>query len=231
MAGLGRETPGGEEADMTGHHHEHPAADTDPARFWDERYGQRDRIWSGRVNPVLAEVAGTLPPGTALDLGSGEGGDAVWLASRGWRVTAVDISSVALDRLAVEAERAGVAERITTVRHDLTQGFPPGRYDLVSAQFFQSPLVLPRETVLPPAAEAVAPGGRLLVVEHGAPPPWAGPDTGHHRFAEPEEILAAMNLDPDGWDTERLGAARRTATGPDGRTGELIDHVVLVRRR
>ncbi|AXO34995.1 bifunctional 2-polyprenyl-6-hydroxyphenol methylase/3-demethylubiquinol 3-O-methyltransferase UbiG [Micromonospora sp. B006] len=216
---------------MTGHHHEHPAADTDPGRFWDERYGQRDRIWSGRVNPVLAEVAGTLPPGTVLDLGSGEGGDAVWLASQGWRVTAVDISSVALDRLAVEAERAGVADRITTVRHDLTQGFPPGRYDLVSAQFFQSPLVLPREKVLPPAAEAVAPGGRLLVVEHGAPPPWAGPDTGHHRFAEPEEILAAMDLDPDGWDTERLGAARRTATGPDGRTGELIDHVVLVRRR
>ncbi|ATO17581.1 class I SAM-dependent methyltransferase [Micromonospora sp. WMMA2032] len=218
---------------MTAHqhgHHENPPADTDPARFWDERYSQSDRIWSGRVNPVLAEVAADLSPGTVLDLGSGEGGDAIWLAARGWRVTAVDVSSVALDRLAAEAERAGVAERITTLRHDVTQGFPPGRFDLVSAQFFQSPLVLPREKVLPPAAAAVAPGGRLLVVEHGAPPPWSGLDPDDPRFATPEEILAAVDLDADGWEIERLGAAHRTATH-DGHTGELVDHVVLVRRR
>ncbi|PGH44419.1 SAM-dependent methyltransferase [Micromonospora sp. WMMA1996] len=218
---------------MTAHqhgHHENPPADTDPARFWDERYSQADRIWSGRVNPVLAEVAADLSPGTVLDLGSGEGGDAIWLAARGWRVTAVDVSSVALDRLAAEAERAGVAERITTLRHDVTQGFPPGRFDLVSAQFFQSPLVLPREKVLPPAAAAVAPGGRLLVVEHGAPPPWSGLDPDDPRFATPEEILAAVDLDADGWEIERLGAAHRTATH-DGHTGELVDHVVLVRRR
>ncbi|MET7832411.1 SAM-dependent methyltransferase [Micromonospora sediminicola] len=218
---------------MTAHqhgHHENPPADTDPARFWDERYSQSDRIWSGRVNPVLAEVAADLSPGTVLDLGSGEGGDAIWLAARGWRVTAVDVSSVALDRLAAEAERAGVAERITTLRHDVTEGFPPGRFDLVSAQFFQSPLVLPREKVLPPAAAAVAPGGRLLVVEHGAPPPWSGLDPDDPRFATPEEILAAVDLDADGWEVERLGAAHRTATH-DGHTGELVDHVVLVRRR
>ncbi|MFI7070066.1 class I SAM-dependent methyltransferase [Micromonospora sediminicola] len=218
---------------MTAHqhgHHENPPADTDPARFWNERYSQSDRIWSGRVNPVLAEVAADLSPGTVLDLGSGEGGDAIWLAARGWRVTAVDVSSVALDRLAAEAERAGVAERITTLRHDVTQGFPPGRFDLVSAQFFQSPLVLPREKVLPPAAAAVAPGGRLLVVEHGAPPPWSGLDPDDPRFATPEEILAAVDLDADGWEIERLGAAHRTATH-DGHTGELVDHVVLVRRR
>ncbi|MGC4892394.1 class I SAM-dependent methyltransferase [Micromonospora sp. DT31] len=216
---------------MTDHHHQHPAADTDPARFWDERYGQRDRIWSGRVNPVLAEVAEDLPPGTVLDLGCGEGGDAVWLASHGWQVTAVDISATALERLTAEAGRAGVAARITTVSQDLTRDFPAGRFDLVSAQFLQSPLDLPREKVLRPAAGAVAPGGRLLVVEHGAAPPWAGPDAQGHRFASPEEILAALDLDPDGWVTERVGAAYRTATGPDGQTGELVDHVVLVRRR
>ncbi|MCZ7437021.1 class I SAM-dependent methyltransferase [Micromonospora sp. WMMC241] len=218
---------------MTGHHQhqQNPPADTDPAEFWDDRYGQSDRIWSGRVNPVLAEVAGALPPGTALDLGCGEGGDAIWLAGQGWRVTAVDISAVALERLAVEATRAGVADRITAVRRDvLAEGFPAGRYDLVSAQFFQSPLVLPREKVLPPAAEAVAPGGRLLVVEHGAPPPWSGLDADDPRFASPEEIFAAIGLDPDGWETERRGESRRTATH-DGHTGELVDHVVLVRRR
>ncbi|MEV0003689.1 class I SAM-dependent methyltransferase [Micromonospora sp. NPDC050980] len=219
---------------MTGHHqqhHQNPPTDADPAEFWDERYGQADRIWSGRVNPVLADVAGALPPGTALDLGCGEGDDAIWLARQGWRVTAVDVSAVALERLATEAARAGVPDRITTVRRDvLNQGFPAGRFDLVSAQFFQSPLALPREQVLPPAAEAVAPGGRLLVVEHGAPPPWSGLDPDDPRFASPEQILAAIGIDADRWETERLGEFRRTATH-DGHTGELVDHVVLARRR
>ncbi|MFE9204342.1 class I SAM-dependent methyltransferase [Micromonospora sp. NPDC007230] len=207
-----------------------PAVDDTTARFWDELYQQRERVWSGRANAVLAEVVEPLPPGTALDLGCGEGGDAIWLAGQGWQVTAVDISTTALDRLAAEAARAGVASRITVARHDLTRTFPAGRYDLVSAQFLQSPLELPREAVLRAAARAVAPGGRLLVVEHGAPPPWARDSHPHARFASPQEILGTLDLEPDGWHTERLGAAHRTGTGPDGETGNLVDHVVLVRR-
>ncbi|MFG3685241.1 class I SAM-dependent methyltransferase [Micromonospora sp. NPDC047740] len=207
-----------------------PAVDDATARFWDELYQQRERVWSGRANAVLAEVVEPLPPGTALDLGCGEGGDAIWLAGQGWQVTAVDISTTALDRLTAEAARAGVASRITVARHDLTRAFPAGRYDLVSAQFLQSPLELPREAVLRAAARAVAPGGRLLVVEHGAPPPWARDSHPHARFASPQEILAALDLEPEGWHTERLGAAHRTGTGPDGETGNLVDHVVLVRR-
>ncbi|MCW3820450.1 methyltransferase domain-containing protein [Micromonospora sp. DR5-3] len=208
-----------------------PAVDAATARFWDELYQQRDRVWSGRANAVLAEVVEPLPPGTALDLGCGEGGDAIWLAGQGWQVTAVDVSTTALDRLATAAARAGVASRITVARHDLTRTFPAGQYDLVSAQFLQSPLELPREAVLRAAARAVAPGGRLLVVEHGAAPPWARESHPHARFASPEEILAALDLEPDGWHTERLGAAHRTGTGPDGESGTLVDHVVLVRRR
>ncbi|MEU5722350.1 methyltransferase domain-containing protein [Micromonospora sp. NPDC047738] len=207
-----------------------PAVDDATARFWDELYQQRERVWSGRANAVLAEVVEALPPGTALDLGCGEGGDAIWLAGQGWQVTAVDISTTALDRLTAEAARAGVASRITVARQDLTRTFPAGRYDLVSAQFLQSPLELPREAVLRAAARAVAPGGRLLVVEHGAPPPWARDSHPHARFASPQEILAALDLEPEGWHTERLGAAHRTGTGPDGETGNLVDHVVLVRR-
>ncbi|MFR9780282.1 class I SAM-dependent methyltransferase [Micromonospora sp. MS34] len=211
---------------------EHGAHPVDPAtaRHWDDLYHQRDRVWSGRVNAVLAEVVDPLPPGTALDLGCGEGGDAIWLADRGWRVTAVDVSTTALGRLTAEATRAGVASRITVARHDLTRSLPPGRYDLVSAQFLQSPLELPRHVVLRAAARAVAPGGRLLVVEHGAPPPWARDSHPHAHFASPEEILAALDLDADGWHTERLEAANRTGNGPDGETGVLVDHVVLVRR-
>lgn len=205
--------------------------DEETARHWDELYGGRDRLWSGRANPHLVDVAGALPPGTALDLGCGEGGDAIWLARRGWRVTAVDISRTALDRAAAEAAAAGVASRIHFQRHDLSRTFPTGEFDLVSAQFLQSPLDFPRTAVLRAAARAVAPGGRLLVVEHGEAPPWAHAEHAHRRFPTPEETLTELDLDPDGWRTERLDAPRRQITGPDGQPATLVDHLVLVRRR
>src|SRR5512144_263955 len=88
---------------------------------WEEHYGERERVWSGRVNLRLAEVAEALTPGRALDLGCGEGADAVWLADHGWQVTAVDISQTALDRAAVEAKARGVADRIDFQRRDLTE--------------------------------------------------------------------------------------------------------------
>ena len=72
----------------------------DTQTHWEEHYGERERVWSGRVNARLAEVAAELPPGRALDLGCGEGADAVWLAERGWDVVAVDISETALGRAA-----------------------------------------------------------------------------------------------------------------------------------
>jgi SAM-dependent methyltransferase len=200
------------------------------ARFWDELYGRRDRYWSGRANPLLVEVAGPLPAGRALDLGCGEGGDAIWLAGRGWRVTAVDVSATALDRAAGHAAEAGVAARIDFQRHDLAHTFPPGGFDLVSAQYLQSPLEFPRERVLRAAAAAVAPGGLLLVVEHGAVPPWGRSSHPHVRFPSPEETLAALALRPGEWRTARLDTPHRQATGPDGETATLIDHVVAVRR-
>ena len=100
------------------HGHDHPHGDTaefDPddrnhftQEFWDERYRSAGRLWSGQPNPQLvAQIAG-LPPGDALDAGSGEGADAIWLASRGWAVTAVDVSAVALDRAAAHAAAEGV---------------------------------------------------------------------------------------------------------------------------
>ncbi|WP_194822471.1 FAD-dependent oxidoreductase [Micromonospora sp. S-DT3-3-22] len=207
------------------------AVDEATARHWDELYRGRERYWSGRPNPHLVDVAGTLPPGTALDLGCGEGGDAVWLARQGWRVTAVDVSTAALERSAAAVTAAGVTALVDFQRHDLARTFPTGEYDLVSAQFLQSPLEFPRAGVLRAAARAVAPGGRLLVVEHGAVPPWGNAAHHHTRFPTPQETLADLDLDPDGWDVERLDAPQRQATGPDGQTGTLVDHLVLVRRR
>jgi SAM-dependent methyltransferase len=144
---------------------------TSDEEFWDARYGQSDQIWSGNPNTVLVREVTGLEPGRALDLGCGEGADAIWLAQQGWRVTATDISGVALDRAARHAVAAGVADRVDWQRHDLGASFPDGAFDLVSAQFLHSLGDMPREKILRTAASAVAPAGVLLVVGHAGPPP------------------------------------------------------------
>src|SRR5690625_2504728 len=89
----------------------------EPRAFWEQFYGEKDRTWSGRVNPRLVEEAGELTPGRALDLGCGEGADAVWLAERGWQVVAVDISATALQRARDLADDRNVGSRIRLERH------------------------------------------------------------------------------------------------------------------
>ncbi|MFV2177497.1 class I SAM-dependent methyltransferase [Actinomadura sp. LOL_016] len=195
--------------------------------FWEDHYRARDQVWSGNPNPVMVSVVEPLAPGTALDLGCGEGADAVWLARRGWTVTAVDVSTVALDRAAAHASDAGAD--IEFRRHDLGRDFPKGSYDLVSAQFLQSPLDWPRAEILRAAAAAVAPGGLLLIVEHAAAPPWARHHH-DHRFPTADETFADLALDTAVWTTERCGVHEREATGPDGETGTLLDNVIAVRR-
>ncbi|MCV7168364.1 class I SAM-dependent methyltransferase [Mycobacterium manitobense] len=199
-------------------------------KFWDELYGARERVWSGRVNPWLAETAAPLSPGRALDLGCGEGGDSVWLAEHGWLVTAVDISPTALDRAAAAAEAAGVTARIDFQRHDLLESFPDGEFDLVSAQFLQSPLDFDRDTVLRRAVAAVAPGGVLIVVDHGAAPPWAHEMARKHRFLSVDEVIDPIGLDPAEWQRVRAEPVERSATGPDGEAGTLLDNVIVLRR-
>lgn len=200
---------------------------TDEAeRFWEERYGQKDRIWSGRVNPVMAATVEPLKPGRALDLGCGEGGDAVWLARQGWLVTGVDISATALERAAAHLADAGLADRVTLERHDLVHGFPEGEFDLVSAQFLQSPIDFPHDQVLRQAASAVAPGGLLLIVDHGAAPPWS--DHAHAEFPTAQETFESLRLDPGKWTVERLDSPQREATH-DGVPGILIDNVIAAR--
>ncbi|EME98732.1 methyltransferase domain-containing protein [Streptomyces mobaraensis NBRC 13819 = DSM 40847] len=213
-------------------------ADTDrapeeAARFWERVYADRaEPVWSGRPNPLLAETARAIAPGTALDLGSGEGGDAVWLASRGWTVTAVDIAPTALARTTARAVAAGtaVAQRLTVEQHDLARTFPAGTFDLINAQYLQTPFDLPRARVFQRAARALAAGGLLLVVDHGSVRPWSwdpDPDT---RFPAPEEIYDALDLDPAVWRPERLDRPRREATGPGGQTAMVTDTVVAIRR-
>lgn len=207
--------------------------DTEAAQaYWESRYRDAGRIWSGRVNATTAEVVAGLPTGRALELGSGEGGDAVWLARQGWEVTAVDISATAVERGLTLATEAGVAERIEWMAHDLATWRTEQSFDLVTASFFHSTVTLPRTDVLRHAASRVSPGGHLLIVSHAGAPSWARDHAVHeHRFLTPAEEIAELNLPSRDWETVLAETRAREATGPDGEPATLDDVVVLLRRQ
>ncbi|MFB4310175.1 MFS transporter [Actinomadura sp. GTD37] len=201
------------------------------AEFWEARYAEHDHVWSGDPNAILVQEISGLEPGTALDLGCGEGGDAIWLARRGWRVTATDISRTALDRAARHAADAGVADRVDWQRHDLAASFPEGAYDLVTALFLHSPAEgMPREAILRSAAAAVAPGGTLFIAGHAGPPPW---DPGAHpgvHLPGADEVLESLALPEGGWEVLLSSENERVQTAPDGRTMTRTDNALKVRR-
>lgn len=208
---------------------------------WEERYRAQATIWSGQPNPQLvAEAAGLAPGlapglarGTALDVGSGEGADAIWLASRGWQVTAVDFASTALRRAAEHAGALGaeVAGRIRWVHADLTTWSPADQeFDLVSAQFMQLPAAT-REDLFARLGAGVATGGTLLIVGHDPSDmqtTMPRPDM-PELFFTAEEV--ARSLRPDQWDVLVAEARPRRATDPEGRQITIRDAVLRARRR
>jgi SAM-dependent methyltransferase len=201
----------------------------DAHAVWEEHYSATPQVWSGRVNARLAEVAPTLDGRRALDLGCGEGADAIWLAEHGWTVIAVDVSTTALTRAREAATSRGVADRIDFVECDLTRELPVGPVDLVSAQFLHSTVAMDRSAVLRRAAAAVAPGGTLLIVDHAAAPPWAS-RLHHHEFPTAESVLDGLALDGAQWQPIRVERAERSARGPGGEEATLVDNVIVVRR-
>ncbi|WP_020575332.1 class I SAM-dependent methyltransferase [Actinopolymorpha alba] len=203
---------------------------TDAVRFWDEMHAARTAATDPQPNARLTETVTGLSPGDALDLGCGDGGDALWLAGQGWHVTAADISAVAVERLAALARSHGLGDRVTAGRHDLRTSFPHGEFDLICAHYLHTPFNLDRAAVLRSAAHALRPGGRLLVVDHGSAAPWSWNQDPDVRYPSPREVAADIDLDAATWTVERADAPRRIATGPDGRTAEVTDHVLLIRR-
>ena len=200
---------------------------------WEERYQASPAVWSGRPNPQLVAEAAGLAPGRALDVGSGEGADAVWLAGRGWRVTAADISATALERAAAHAAAAGpeIAGRIEWTHADLRDQAPAeGAYDLVSSQFMHLPGEARRELFARLAA-AVAPGGTLLIVGHHP----SDLRTTAARMHFPDMMYTAeevaSSLDPTAWEVLAAEARPRATVDPDGHDITIHDAVLVARRR
>jgi SAM-dependent methyltransferase len=194
-------------------------------RQWNERYSSNQRMWSGSVNPVLEEVAASLTPGSALDVGAGEGGDAIWLAEHGWDTTATDASSVAIYRGASEAitRSLDITWRVADL---VTEGLPEGAFDLVSLHFIH---IAPdqRGSLWRAAASRVSPGGTLLIVGHSV----KDLDAGVRR--PPQNLLFDESsfdlLEPATWSSWSVTERERTIAR-DGHTVTIWD-VVLVATR
>lgn len=201
---------------------------------WDHRYGGDSNLWSGNPNGTLVAEVGDLEPGRVLDIGAGEGGDAVWLAEQGWTVTANDISAHGLARVAAEAERRGLAVECLHADANDLGAFGDGGFDLVSMQY-GSVHRTGDGRALSNLLGAVAPSGTLLVVGHDLTP-WLTPVdvTEQTRMYDPDaylgidEIAAALAADPD-WTVER----HETRPRPPGAASahHHVDDVVLRARR
>ncbi len=199
---------------------------------WDHRYGG-DRMWSGNPNGTLvAEVTGMVP-GRALDVGAGEGGDAVWLAEQGWQVTASDISQRALDHVAGAAAERHLAIGYLHADANGLAPFEPGAFELVSAQYASIPRT-PDGRAVHNLLAAVAPGGTLLVVSHDLAPMRAPVDVAtQSRPFDPDayvrvEDVAAVLAASAGW-TVDLNEKRPRP--PGAASSHHVDDVVLRARR
>lgn len=196
-------------------------------QFWDDLYRTKDQLWSGAPNGVLVAEASDLAPGQALDIGCGEGGDAVWLAGRGWLVTAVDISRVALERAAAAAGDV----KVSWTHADLTDYTPPaGAFDLVTAMYPALPHTA--EKTVRAMVAAVAPGGTLLVGGHDLAD-WHADEHDHNpdfdpaAYYRPDEIAELLD---DTWTVLVNETRPRVSPAPEG-TGHINDVVLKARKR
>jgi SAM-dependent methyltransferase len=192
---------------------------------WDQRYAGAELVCGAAPNRFLAAEVDGLTAGRALDLGCGEGRNAIWLAERGWQVTGVDFSQVGLDKARRQAAGRGV--EISLVHADLLDYQPAGgAYDLVVVLYLQLPAVQRRE-VLGRAVAALAPGGTLLVIGHDR----LNLTEGHGGPRDPEVLFTPADIEHElpGLRIERAERVLRLLT-VDGREVDAIDALVRARR-
>ena len=205
-------------------HHEHEHS-------WEEQYRAHPELWSGRPNTQLVAEASDAPAGAALDIGCGEGADAIWLADRGWRVTAVDLAPTALERAAAHADAAGpaVSGRVRWIQADVMRWVPDKEYDLVTTHYLHL-AGEPRRALFARLAAAVAPGGTLLIVGHD----FSDLAAGAHRPDMPEMFFTAeevaASLAQREWEVLVTDARPRPAKVHEGEHIEVHDAVLVARR-
>jgi SAM-dependent methyltransferase len=191
------------------------------AAAWDERYAAAELVWGAPPNRWVAEELTGAPPGRAVDLACGEGRNALWLATQGWRVTAIDFSPVAIEK----ARALDVRGLVDWVVGDVTS-YRAEPADLVLVCYLQLPAA-ERRAVLRSAADALAPGGMLLVVAHDSRNLTDG--TGGPQ--EPRVLYTAHDavgdLDGTGLAIERAGEVLREVPGADR---PAIDALLRARR-
>lgn len=205
-----------------------PSSDemADSPAAWDRRYADLDQVWSGQPNGALVAEVADLPAGRALDVGCGEGADAVWLASRGWQVTALDVSKVALERAVRAAGDAGA--EVSWLHAGLLEApLSPASFDLVSAQY-PALLRTPGREAERMLLSLVAPGGLLLVVHHAVLTHHQHRDDGFNPddYVQPADVAAVLDQD---WRLQVLQERPRSVTGGAG--SHHVDDVVLRARR
>ena len=194
---------------------------------WNSRYATAELVWTAELTGSSSPRSQTSPPEPALDLGAGEGRNAVWLAQQGWQVTAVDFSEAGLDKASKLAATADV--KISMLCADVaTYAPPPATFELVVILYLHLPAPV-RQVVYPRAATAVAEGGVLLVVGHDA----TNPDEGFGGPQEPDVLFSPDDIRSDltgsGLVIEKAERVRRTVETPDGQR-EAIDALVRDRR-
>jgi 2-polyprenyl-3-methyl-5-hydroxy-6-metoxy-1,4-benzoquinol methylase len=206
----------------------HTSEDYFEPAAWEQRYAGPGEHWSGTPNVQLVAVLTGLQPGTALDVGCGEGGDVLWLAQQGWQVTGADFSSNGLRRAARRVDQTDVGSKVDWWQVDAREFEPAGRsWDLVTTHFLHPPdsgMV----DVTRRLATAVAPGGHLLVVGH-APSHHFTRLTAAQRSAMwlAEDLLPAL---PE--DFEPLIVEQRPRTMMhNGQPHDIEDSTLFTRRR
>src|SRR4051794_9275815 len=215
---------------MDGHEHGHHErfASAAQADQWDARYSERDgTMWSGEPNGRLVAEVADLTPGRALDVGCGEGADAIWLAGRGWTVTAIDVSDVALGRARAAAQRAGAT--VNWLCGDtLRTALPAASFDLVTMQYPALPKAA-GDAAMRALLDTVGPGGLLLAVYHDL-----GDEHRDHMKSQgfdPADYVDADDLAQllgDDFTVERHAVEPRINPPPD--TQHIADIVLRARR-
>ena len=196
--------------------------------YWDGRYASRELVWTGAANQFLVAETEALTPGRALDLASGEGRNAVWLAQRGWSVRAVDFSKVATDKAVRLAASRGVGERIDFKTADLRSFNSREQcFDLVALVYLQIPQV-ELVPILQRAARAVAPGGSFVLVAHDSDNLLRGFGGPQHpdMLYTAQQVVAAVGNELS---IEKAGPVTRMVDTKNG-VREAIDCLVLARR-